>query len=175
LLNQLEAEARRRPVLMVFEDAHWIDPTSREVLDLSVDRVRHLPVLLVISFRPEFHPPWGGRSHVMNMELNRLGEREGEALVHKLADGTSLTAEIVAEIVERTDGVPLFIEELTKAVLESAGQSDRVTAGAGGCIAGRAVGTGDLACLVDGAARPARAGAQGGRADRRGARPRVFL
>jgi predicted ATPase len=79
LLNRLEAEARHRPVLMVFEDAHWIDPTSREVLDLSVDRVRHLPVLLVITFRPEFQPPWGGSSHVMNMALNRLGERDGEA------------------------------------------------------------------------------------------------
>src|SRR5712671_4131603 len=88
LLNQLEAEARHRPVLMVFEDAHWIDPTSRELLDLSVDRVRHLPVLLLITFRPEFQPPWGGRSHVMNMALNRLGERDGEALVHKLASNT---------------------------------------------------------------------------------------
>ncbi len=71
LLGQLEAEARHRPVLMVFEDAQWVDPTSRELLDLSVDRVRHLPVLLVITFRPEFRPPWGGRYHVMNMALNR--------------------------------------------------------------------------------------------------------
>jgi predicted ATPase len=128
LLNRLEAEARHRPVLMVFEDAHWIDPTSREVLDLSVDRVRRLPVLLAITFRPEFQPQWGGRSHVMNLTLNRLGERDGETLVHQLAGESALTAEIVAEIVERTDGVPLFVEELTKAVLESAGQSDRVTA-----------------------------------------------
>jgi len=128
LLNQLEAKARHRPVLMVFEDAHWIDPTSRELLDLSVDRVRHLPVLLAITFRPEFQPPWGGLSHVMNLTLNRLGERDGEMLVHKLAGDAALPAEIVGEIVERTDGVPLFVEELTKAVLESAGQSDRVTA-----------------------------------------------
>ncbi len=128
LLNQLEAEARHRPVLMVFEDAQWIDPTSRELLDLSVDRVRHLPVVLAITFRPEFQPPWGGRSYVMNLTLNRLDERDGEALVHKLAGNAALTAEIVGEIVERTDGVPLFVEELTKAVLESAGQSDRVTA-----------------------------------------------
>jgi class 3 adenylate cyclase len=128
LLHQLEAEARRRPVLMVFEDVQWIDATSRELLDLSVDRVRHLPVLLVITFRPEFRPPWGGRSHIMNLVLNRLGERDGEALVHELASNAALTTEIVAEIVERTDGVPLFVEELTKAVLESAGQSDRVTA-----------------------------------------------
>ena len=128
LLNQLEAAARRRPVLMVFEDAHWIDPTSRELLDLTTDRVRRLPVLLVITFRPEFQPPWGGRSHVTSLALNRLGEREGEALVHKLAGNAALTAEIVAEIVERTDGVPLFVEELTKAVLESAAQGDRVAA-----------------------------------------------
>jgi predicted ATPase len=128
LLNQLEAEARHRPVLMVFEDAHWIDPTSRELLDLSVDRVRHLPVLLAITFRPEFQPPWGGRSHILNLALNRLDERDGEALVRKLASNAALTAEIVAEIVERTDGVPLFVEELTKAVLESAVQRERVAA-----------------------------------------------
>jgi len=128
LLGQLEAEARHRPVLMVFEDAHWIDPTSRELLDLTVDRVRHLPVLLAITFRPEFQPPWGGRSHVMSLALNRLGERDGEVLVQKLAGNPALTAEIVAEIVERTDGVPLFVEELTKAVLESVTQGDRVAA-----------------------------------------------
>ena len=128
LLNQLAAEARRRPVLMVFEDAHWIDPTSRELLDLTVDRVRHLPVLLAITFRPEFQPPWSGRAHVTSLALNRLGERDGEALVHKLAGDAALSSDIVAEIVERTDGVPLFVEELTKAVLESAGQGDRVAA-----------------------------------------------
>src|SRR3984893_16116706 len=128
LLGQLEAEARHRPVLMVFEDAHWIDPTSRELLDLTVDRVRRLPVLVVITFRPEFQPPWGGRSQVTNLALNRLGERDGEALVQNLAGNAALTAEMVAEIVERTDGVPLFVEELTKAVLESAEHGDRVAA-----------------------------------------------
>jgi class 3 adenylate cyclase/tetratricopeptide (TPR) repeat protein len=128
LLNQLEAETRQSPLLMVFEDAQWMDPTSREVLDLFVDRARHLPMLLAITFRPEFEPPWGGRSYVMNLTLNRLGERDREALVHKLATDVALTAEVVTEIVERTDGVPLFVEELTKAVLESAGQSDQVSA-----------------------------------------------
>ena len=127
-LHQLEAEARRRPALMVFEDAHWIDPTSRELLDLAVDRVRHLPVLLAITFRPEFQPPWSGRSHVTGLALNRLGERDGKVLVQKLAGNAALTPDIVAEIVERTDGVPLFVEELTKAVLESAAQGDRVSA-----------------------------------------------
>ena len=127
-LNQLEAEARHRPVLMVFEDAHWIDPTSRELLDLIVDQVRRLPVLLVVTLRPEFLSPWAGSSHVMSLMLNRLSERDGEALVQKLTGNAGITAEIVAEIVERTDGVPLFVEELTKAVLESAAQGDRVAA-----------------------------------------------
>ena len=125
LLNQLEAEVGRQPVLMVFEDVHWIDPTSRELLDLTVDRVRQLPMLLAISFRPEFQPPWNGRSHVTSLVLNRLGERDGTALAQQLANA-ALSPEIVAQIVQRTDGVPLFVEELTKAVLESVGQGDRV-------------------------------------------------
>jgi class 3 adenylate cyclase/predicted ATPase len=126
LLGQLEALARQRPVLMVFEDAHWIDPTSRELLDLTVDRLRQLPALLVVTFRPEFQPPWGGQAHVAVMALNRLDGREGAALVQNLAGNAGLAPEIVAEIVERTDGVPLFVEELTKAVLESADQENRV-------------------------------------------------
>jgi predicted ATPase len=80
----------------------------------------------VITFRPEFQPPWSGRAHVTSLALNRLGEREGEALVQKLAGNSPLTPDIVADIVERADGVPLFIEELTKAVLESAAQGDQV-------------------------------------------------
>src|SRR5215467_5645003 len=117
-----------RPVLMVLEDAHWIDPTSRELLDLTVDRVRRLPVLLIITFRPEFQQAWGGRPYVTTLVLNRLGERDVTALVRGLAGNTPLGSEIVEEIVERTDGVPLFIEELTKAVLERADQDNRVAA-----------------------------------------------
>jgi len=128
LLNQLEAEARRQPVLAVFEDAHWIDPTSRELLDLTVDRVRRLPVLLAITFRPEFQPPWSGRSHVSTLTLNRLDECNSETLVQNLAGNTALSADTVIDIVARTDGVPLFVEELTKAVLESAERGDRVAA-----------------------------------------------
>jgi class 3 adenylate cyclase/predicted ATPase len=127
-LCQLEAEARRGTVLMIFEDAHWIDPSSRELLDLTVDRVRRLPVLLVITFRPEFQPPWGGQAHVASLALNRLGERDGVELVQKLAGNAALSPDVVAEIVERADGVPLFVEELTKAVLESAAQGDQVAA-----------------------------------------------
>ena len=128
LLNQLEAEARRQPVLAVFEDAHWIDPTSRELLDLTVDRVRRLPVLLAITFRPEFQPPWSGRSHVSTLTLNRLDECNSETLVQNLAGNTALSADTVIDIVARTDGVPLFVEELTKAVLESAERGDQVAA-----------------------------------------------
>ena len=126
LLSLLEAEARRRPVLIIFEDAHWIDPTSRELLDLTIDRLRRLPVLLAITFRPEFQPPWGGRAHVTSLALNRLDESHGEALVQNLAGNAELTADVIAKIVERTDGVPLFLEELTKAVLESVEKEDRV-------------------------------------------------
>ena len=139
---------------MVFEDAHWIDPSSLELLDLTVDRVRRLPVLLAITFRPEYRPPWGGRAHVTTLALNRLGERDGEAMVRTLAGNAALTAELVAEMVERADGVPLFVEELTKAVLESAVQGDQVAAAATHRC--RAVGAGDVARVIDGSPGPAR-------------------
>src|SRR5262252_3856602 len=116
LLHQLEAVAQSRPVLLVFEDVHWIDPTSRELLDLTLDRVSQLPVFVVITFRPEFDQRWSGRRHVTALVLDRLGERDGAALVKQIAGETSLSREIVDEIVERSDGVPLFVEELTKAV-----------------------------------------------------------
>ena len=128
MLAQLAALTRDRVVLAVFEDAHWIDPTSRELLDLMVDRVRRLPGLLVITFRPEFQAAWGGQPHVTTLALNRLGEREVAALVQGLAGNAPLGSEVVKEIVERTDGVPLFVEELTKAVIERAGQDNRVAA-----------------------------------------------
>jgi predicted ATPase len=128
LLHQLEALALHRPVLMVFEDAHWIDPTTRELLDLTVDLVRRLPILLVVTFRPEFQHAWSGQPHVTDLALNRLGERDVTALVRGLAGNAPLGSEIVEEIVERTDGVPLFVEELTKAVLERADQDNRVAA-----------------------------------------------
>jgi len=88
--------------------------------------VRRLPVLLIVTFRPEFQPAWGGQPHVTMLALNRLGERDVTALVRGLAGNAPLGTEIVEEIVERTDGVPLFIEELTKAVLERADQENRV-------------------------------------------------
>ena len=128
LLHQLGALARANPVLAIFEDAHWIDPTSRELLDLMVDRVRRLPVVLVITFRPEFAAPWGGQPHVTNLSLNRLGGRDAATLALGLAGNTPLGSEVVEEIVERTDGVPLFVEELTKAVIERGEQERQVGA-----------------------------------------------
>jgi class 3 adenylate cyclase/predicted ATPase len=118
LLRHLEGLAQQRPVLMLFEDVHWIDPSSRELLDLFVERVAHLPVLLLITFRSEFQPPWSGQAHVTVLVLNRLLRREGATLVQRVGGAKALTDDVVEEIVKRTDGVPLFVEELTKAVLE---------------------------------------------------------
>jgi len=118
LVRQLEGLARRQPVVMVFEDAHWIDPTSRELLDLMIERIRRMPVLLLVTFRPEFPPPWTGQEQVSTLALSRLDRHDRTALVEQIA-GKGLPAEVVAQIAERTDGVPLFIEELTKTVLES--------------------------------------------------------
>jgi class 3 adenylate cyclase/predicted ATPase len=119
LIVRLESLARRRPVVMIVEDAHWVDPTSRELLDLMVERVRTLSVLLIITFRPEFQPPWSGEPHVAMLVLNRLDRHDRAALVAQIA-GKALPDNLVAQIVERTDGVPLFVEELTKSILESA-------------------------------------------------------
>jgi predicted ATPase len=119
LVRQLEVLVRQRPVLMIFEDAHWIDPSSRELLDTTIERVARLPVLLVITFRPEFHPPWTGQARVSTLNLSRLGRREGAALAGSVAGDNMLPEKIVEEIIERTDGIPLFVEELTKAVVEA--------------------------------------------------------
>ena len=168
LLHQLEALARSRPVLMVFEDAHWIDPTSRELLDLTLDRVARLPVLLVVTFRPEFQHAWSGQPHVTTLALNRLGGHDGAALVDAACRQCGPRREIVDEIVERADGVPLFVEELTKAVLESGDRDNRVAAVLAASPLPSLAIPRHLACLVDRAARSARADRQGGR--RRSAR-----
>ena len=91
LLNQLEAEARHQPVLIVFEDAHWVDPTSRELLDLMFDRVSRMCVLLIVTFRPELQHAWGGQPYVTMLALNRLDRRDSAALVEQLAGDASLS------------------------------------------------------------------------------------
>ena len=106
-------------MVAIFEDLHWIDPTSRELLDLAVERIRNLPVLLIVTFRPEFQPSWIGKPHVTMLVLNRLDHRNQTTLVTQIAGGKALPSEVISQIVERTDGVPLLVEELTKSVLES--------------------------------------------------------
>jgi hypothetical protein len=118
LIRQLGGLARQQPIVMVFEDAHWIDPTSRELLDLTVEHLRTLPVLLLVTFRPEFQPPWTGLPQVTMLALNRLDRRDRTTLVAQIS-GKAMPGEVVDQIADRTDGVPLFVEELTKTVLES--------------------------------------------------------
>ena len=118
-LSQLASLAGRQPVLIILEDAHWIDPTTRELFDVLVDRVPELSALLIMTYRPEFVPPWLGQSHVTALTLNRLGPRENAALVRQVAGGKDLPDAVLAQIVARTEGVPLFIEEVTKSILES--------------------------------------------------------
>ena len=119
LLAQLDALAARQPVFMIFEDIHWIDPTSLELLTTAVERVPQLPVLLLVTARPEFTPPWPSYPHTATILLTRLGRRDGAALVERVTGGKRLPKEVTDEILARTDGVPLFIEELTKTMLES--------------------------------------------------------
>jgi class 3 adenylate cyclase/predicted ATPase len=122
LTAQAAKLANQRPVLMIFEDAHWIDPTSLELLNRTVDRIKTVPALLIVTFRPEFKAPWVENSHVTSVTLNRLGKNEVAALIAGLVGNKELPADVMAEILERTDGVPLFVEEVTKAVLEAEGE-----------------------------------------------------
>src|ERR1700758_5271442 len=120
LLRRLASISNRQPVLMVFEDLHWADPSSRELLDLVVEQIERMPVLLIATFRPEFQAPWADRPHVTTVSLRRLGRDESDRLVRGLiGDAETLPRGGLDDIVERTDGVPLFLEELTKAVLEN--------------------------------------------------------
>jgi class 3 adenylate cyclase/predicted ATPase len=120
---QLEALTRQSPVLMIFEDAHWADPTSLELLGRVVDRLTTLPVVLIVTFRPEFEPPWIGRPHVTALTLNRLGQREVGSMIDRVVGNQPLPANLRQDIIERSDGIPLFVEEMTKAVLEAESES----------------------------------------------------
>ena len=119
LLEQLEGLAAQQLVLVIFEDVHWVDPTSQELLDRIVDRVQGLPVLLVITFRLDYAPPWSGQAHVTLLTLNRLNHDLGAAMVRELTGRKELPQEVLEQIVIKTDGIPLFVEELTKTVLGS--------------------------------------------------------
>src|SRR5437764_1437876 len=119
LLDQFGGLARKQPILLSFEDAQWADATSLELLDLTIERVRQLPVLALFSFRPEFEPPWVGLPNVGTLTLGRLDRDDVESIVARVTGGRVLPAEVMKQIVAKTDGNPLFVEELTKAVLET--------------------------------------------------------
>ena len=124
LILQIQALARQNPVLIIFEDAHWTDPTSLEVFSRAVERIQAFRVLLIVTFRPEFNPPWIGRPHVTALTINRLTGREIGAMIDRVVGNKQLPANIRQDIIERTDGIPLFVEEMTKAVLEAESEAD---------------------------------------------------
>ncbi len=119
LTAQIETLSRQKPVLMIFEDAHWADPTSLEAFGRVVDRIPRMRVLLLVTFRPEFDAPWVGRPYVTSLIINRLAEHEASAMIDRVVGDSQLSASIRQDIIERTDGIPLFVEEMTKAVLEA--------------------------------------------------------
>ena len=119
LVDLTEAAARKQPSVMLLEDAHWADPTTLEVLDLLIDRVRTLPLLIVLTHRPEFQSRWSEHGHVTALNLSKLTRAQSAAMVLKVAGGKALPADLQEQILSKTDGVPLFLEELTKSILES--------------------------------------------------------
>jgi predicted ATPase/class 3 adenylate cyclase len=124
LTTQVEALSRQNPVLMIFEDAHWTDPSSLEIFGRVVDRVRSLPVLLIVTCRPEFEPPWIGRPYVTALTINRLAQRDIEAMIDGVVGNKFIPASVRHDIIERTDGIPLFVEEMTKSVLEAGSEEE---------------------------------------------------
>jgi class 3 adenylate cyclase len=122
LIRQIEVMSRQSPVLMILEDAHWADPSSLEVLGRLIDEIDRLRVLLLVTFRQEFVAPWTGRPHVTTLTLDRLPPREAMALIEQVAGNKPLPTNLRQDIVERADGIPLFVEEMTKAMLEAEGE-----------------------------------------------------
>ena len=130
IVGNLQRLAGQRPILILVEDAHWIDPTSRELMELFVSRMSQWPILLVVTCRPEFEPAWSGESHAAKIALKPIGPNDAVSIVRCIPGAEGLPAEVVRDIAARSDGVPLFIEELTKTIIESnsAGSSGEVAA-----------------------------------------------
>ena len=169
-----EAAARQQPSVMLFEDAHWADPTTLEVLDLLIDRVKTVPLLVVLTHRPEFQSRWSEQGHVGALNLSKLTRTQSAAMVSTLAGGKALPEALLEQILTRTDGVPLFVEELTKSILEfgraeGGRRSLRVR-----WLCSRRHHSGDAAGLADGAAGSLHAG-EGDRPDRGGDWARIQL
>lgn len=119
MVDLVEAAARKQPCLLLFEDAHWADPTSLEVLDLLIERTRNIPLLLVLTHRPEFQNRWANHSHASALPLSKLTKAQSGTMVRRIAKHKALPGNLLEQIVGKTDGIPLFVEELTKAILES--------------------------------------------------------
>jgi len=119
VLTLLVTLSTREPLLLIVEDLHWVDPSTLELLDLIVDQAATIPVLVVLTFRPDFTPPWSGRAHLSRLTLSRLSHSQTELMVQTVVGGTSLPPSVLQQITARTDGVPLFDKELTKMVLET--------------------------------------------------------
>ena len=166
--------ARTTPLLMLIEDAHWIDPTSLDLLGRIVEKVQDLAVLYVVTARPEFTAPWPSRPHITTLALNRFERSQAVTMIDRIMSHKALPAEVLDQIVAKTDGVPLFVEELTKSVLEFGPVARRERRLRARCRADAAGDPLDLARFADGAARSSVAN-QGDRADRVGDRTRVLL
>src|SRR5262249_46605344 len=111
--------AEHQPVLLILEDLHWTDPSTLELLKLLIDQTPTASILTVLTCRPTFQPSWSHRSYLTEITVNRLSRAQVEQIVTGVTDGKTLPQEVLAQIVEKTDGVPLFVEEITKVVLES--------------------------------------------------------
>ena len=118
LLTWLLRETERQPVCLIMEDLHWVDPSTLEWLSLLIDQIPTARVLMLLTFRPDFQPPWAVRSHLTHLTLGRLSPRQTEGMIGQVVEGKLLPAEVMQQVVATTDGVPLFIEELTKMVVE---------------------------------------------------------
>jgi predicted ATPase len=128
LVSQVVAFSHQNQILMIFEDAHWADPTSLELFNHVINAIPSLRALLIVTFRSEFEPPWIGRPHVTALTLNRLAEREVGAIIDGVIGNKVLPGNIRQDIIERTDGIPLFVEEMTKAVVEAGGEGAAIAA-----------------------------------------------
>ena len=164
MIDVIAGLSRRAPLLVLIEDAHWIDPTTEEWIGLAVDGLRDARVLMLVTCRPEYVPSWGNPVNSTRLTMNRLSHRQSAALIGSVA-GKALPMEVIDEIIRKTDGVPLFVEELTKTVLASAlveDTPDGLPAARSSADAGDSF---DVAGFADGAAGPAGA-RQGDRAGR---------
>ena len=123
-VDLIDLAAKKRPSVLLFEDGHWADPTTLEVVDLLIDRVKDIPLLIVLTHRPEFQSRWSDQGHVASLNLSKLSRAQSSALVSRVTDDKALPSDLLEQILAKTDGVPLFVEELTKSILESGELTD---------------------------------------------------